>query len=159
MNYTPNHNPKFYDENPKRANCGSFAFNIEEWYCPDVYFEHDIGIDIDSWIEQGFATGADEWELADDLASILSKYILSDFKDVRLLYNPSYIQPGEELIAFRTFVDEDFNWDFHFKVLRNGLWQEKCGSDPVRFCEEDDWHNGLLDYISYTFYFAKKLAS
>ena len=159
MNYTQNHDPNYYEENRNISNCGSFAFQIKEWYSPDGEFENEMGYDIDEWVEQGIHEGFDEWEMSDGLANALTEYILSDFDDVRYLINPSDVQPDEELIAFRTFVTNDFNWDFHFKVLRNGLWQEKCGSDPVRFCEEDDWHNGLMEYISYTSYFAKKLAS
>lgn len=157
MNYTRNHNPNFYEENRSVANCGSFAFQVEEWYSPDECFEDDQGIYVEEWIEQGFASGSDKFDLADNFAEILASYILNDFEDVRYLFWPSEVQDDEELIAFRTFIDEDGNWDFHFKVYRNGLWQEKCGSDPVRFCDEWDWNNGLTEYISYTLYFARKL--
>lgn len=159
MNYTRNHDPNFYEEYQAIANCGSFAFQVEEWYAPDDYFEDDNGICIEAWIEEGLEEGCSEYDLADGLAEILANYILLDFEDVRYLMWPSELQENEELIAFRTFVDDSCNWDFHFKVYRNGLWQEKCGSDPVRFCDEWDWNNGLLDYISCTFYFARKLES
>lgn len=159
MNYTQNHDPNYYEKHQGSSNCGSFAFQIEEWYSPDEYFEDIQGQSIEEWIERGLEVGYDEWELSDLLADLLSDYVLMDFEDVRYLWSPAEVQDNEELIAFRAFVSDDCNWDFHFKVLRDGLWQEKCGSDPVRFCSEDDWHNGLMDYNSYTVYFARKLAS
>ena len=97
--------------------------------------------------------------MSDEFAGILVNYILNDFDDVRYIVQISELEQNEELIAFRTFVTTDGNWDFHFKVLRNGMWLEKCGSDPTRFCEKDDWHNGLMEYISYTSYFARKLTN
>ena len=157
MNYTRNSNPNFYEEHQSVANCGSFAFQIEEWYSPEIYFDEDQDMCVEDWIEQGFESGCDEYDLSDGFAEILANYVLKDFEDVRYLLWPEELESNEELIAFRTFVDMDCNWDFHFKVYRNGFWQEKCGSDPVRFCEEDDWNNGLTEYISCTFYFARKL--
>lgn len=157
MNYTRNHNPNYYEENQGCSNCGSFAFQIEEWYSPDEYFEENEGICIEEWIQEGFDNGYDEYDLSDWLAEILTSYILSDFNDIHNIWGPGQVDNNEELIAFRTFVNIEGNWDFHFKVYRDGLWQEKCGSDPVRFCDEWDWNNGLLDYISHTVYFARKL--
>lgn len=159
MNYTQNHDPNYYEKHQDSSNCGSFAFQIEEWYSPDEYFEDIQGQSIEEWIERGLEVGYDEWELSDLLADLLSDYVLMDFEDVHYLWSPAEVQDNEELIAFRAFVSDDCNWDFHFKVFRDGIWQEKCGSDPVRFCSEDDWHNGIMDYNSYTVYFAKKLAS
>ncbi len=152
MNYTKNYNPHYYDENQRWSNCGSFAFQIEEWYSPSEDF------DVEEWIEEGYKCGCDDYDLADSFVEQLVPIILNDFDDVRFIVNEDELKSDEELIAFRTWVEEG-NWDFHFKVLRDGLWQEKCGSDPVRFCSEDDWHNGLMDYNSYTVYFARKLAS
>ena len=49
----------------------------------------------------------------------------------------------KELIAFNGFCicDDDYNTDvdFHFKVLRDGMWSEKPGREPVKFCELDEW--------------------
>lgn len=159
MNYTRNHNPNYYEECQHYANCGSFAFQIEEWYSPDEYFEDNEGICVENWICEGLESGCDEFDLSDGLAEILTNYILNDFDDVRYMWSPAELQDNEELIAFRTFVDSDYNWDFHFKVFRDGRWQEKCGSDPIRFCDEWDWNNGALEYISSTYYFARNLAS
>ena len=68
----------------------------------------------------------------------------------------------EELIAFRTYCiyDEEEGWepcpvwDFHFRVFRDGRWQEKQGSWPVNdCCDMDDWGR----YDSEIFYFAHKV--
>ncbi len=156
MEYTRNSNPNFYKENQTMSNCGSFAFNIEEWYSPDTDFIDDYG-DIEEWISTNLQY-SDEWEVSDLFAHMLAEYILRDFSDVRYLICADEIEPNEELIAFRTFVNEDEMWDFHFKVFRNGEWQEKCGSGPVKFCEEDEWQTGVNSYISETLYFAKLIA-
>ena len=159
MEYTKNTNPHYYEENQNCSNCGSFAFQIEEWYSPDEYFEEDMGVSVEEWIDNRIWNGWDEYDMSDEFAGILVNYILNDFDDVRYIVQISELEQNEELIAFRTFVTTDGNWDFHFKVLRNGMWLEKCGSDPTRFCEKDDWHNGLMEYISYTSYFARKLTN
>ena len=158
MEYTRNYNPNFYEEKQRSANCGSFAFQIKEWYSPDKYFEDDCWQTVEEWIEEGFEFGHDEFDLSETLANIFIDYVLADFEDVRYLWSPDDVRSDEELIAFRTFVDSDCNWDFHFKVFRDGRWQEKCGGNPVRFCDEWDWHNGILNYISSTFYLARKVA-
>lgn len=152
MNYTKNNDPNYYEKHQGSSNCGSFAFQIEEWYSPDE------GFDVEEWIDCGYNGGWDDYELADSFVEQLIPVILDDFDNVRFIFSKAELESNEELIAFRTWVEEG-NWDFHFKVLRDGLWQEKCGSDPVRFCSEDDWHNGIMDYNSYTVYFARKLAS
>ena len=144
MEYTKNTNPHYYEENQSCSNCGSFAFQIEEWYSPDEYFEEDMGVSVEEWIDNCIWNGWDEYDMSDEFAGILVNYILNDFDDVRYI-----VQIGEL----------EQNEDFHFKVFRDGLWLEKCGSDPVRFCEENDWNNGLLEYISQTIYFARKLES
>ena len=100
MEYTKNTNPHYYEENQNCSNCGSFAFQIEEWSLLDEYFEEDMGVSVEEWIDNCIWNGCDE-----------------------------------------------------------GMWLEKCGSDPTRFCEKDDWHNGLMEYISYTSYFARKLTN
>ena len=159
MEYTRNHNPNYFDECQRFANCGSFAFNIEEWYSPDEYFEEDTGYCVEEWIDHCVWNGWDEYDMSDAFADMLVKYILLDFDDVRTVSYAADVKSNEELIAFRTFVTCEGGWDFHFKVLRDGMWLEKCGVDPVRFCEKDDWHNGLMEYISTTIYFARKLES
>ena len=159
MEYTRNYNPNYYEECQHYANCGSFAFQIEEWYSPDEDFENNIGLTIDEWIEQGKDNGWDEYDMSDWFTEMLTDCILNDFEDVRCIDCASELEPNEELILFRTFIDYDNNWDFHFKVLRNGMWLEKCGGDPVRFCDKDDWHNGCMEYTSIIVYFARKLES
>lgn len=54
------------------------------------------------------------------------------------------------------FTPEEYTFsnggDFHFRVLRNGVWMEKCGSTPVQSCEpwKDDFDNIPSDFgISY----------
>ena len=122
MTYTRNHDPNYFEECQSFANCGSFAFIVEEWYSPDEYFEDDMGQTIEQWIDRCVWNGWDVYDMSNEFAGILVNYILNDFDDVRYLIWEGEIQPDEELIAVRTFVDTEGDWDFHFKVFRDGLW-------------------------------------
>ena len=155
MTYERNHDPEYYESHRNYANCGSFALNLKGWYDPEDYFYDREGYAAD-WIEELYTNGYNEEEISNLYAEILVEGMLEEFRgELRELTPTNWrINPSEELVEFRTFCyyDEEgcANWDFHFKVLRDGLWMEKNGSGPVHCCEEDEWG----DYISDTFYFA-----
>lgn len=161
MKYTPNSDPKYYSENQDTSNCGSFAFRLKEWYNPDSDLEDELGDSINHWINEMGMEGYEDWEISDMYADMLLKYILLDFEDsIRMIGPDDQPRDDEELIGFATFCydcsewDEEGEHDFHFKVFRDGEWMEKCGVDPVRYCEEDDWGS----YISDVYYLAHKIA-
>ena len=41
MLFSPNHDPNYFEEHSFLTNCGSFAFNVQEWYSPDDSFDED----------------------------------------------------------------------------------------------------------------------
>jgi hypothetical protein len=160
MEYTKNTNPHYYEENEAYSNCGSFAFNVEEWYDPESDFEIDVGY-VGDWIVEMVDNGFSCDEVADIYAEKLAESVLNDFfGEVREILFPWQVKDNEELIAFRGYCRYETNedsypdYDFHFKVFRNGIWQEKCGRHPVKFCTEDDWTYMTRTYNSYTIYFA-----
>ena len=163
MEYTKNTNPHYYEENEAYSNCGSFAFNIEEWYNPEIDLEAQVFY-VGSWMLEMLDDGYTCDEVADIYAEILADSILEDFAgEIREVFSPSQVHDDEELIAFRGYcryeIEEDQfpDYDFHFKVLRNGIWQEKCGRRPVKFCTLDDWNYMTRTYNSITFYFAHRV--
>ena len=163
MEYTKNTNPNFYEENECSSNCGSFAFNVEEWYDPERDFEIEVGY-ISDWMVEMVDNGYSCDEVADIYAEGLAESVLNDFfGEIREVYFPSEVNENEELIALRGYcryeTGEDYipDYDFHFKVFRNGIWQEKCGSEPVKFCTADDWTYMTRTYNSETIYFAHKV--
>ena len=156
MKYTRNSDPNFYETH--LTNCGSFALSIEEWYSPDETLSEKFdGLD-DYFIDVEDMCGGDVMDMSEVFATDLAEVILDDFTDLEYL---PYIEVEEVegLIAFRAFFDGSDWWDFHFKVFRDGRWQEKNGRDPVHDCELEDWTYGPLDYVSRTFYFLPKQAS
>ena len=161
MEYTKNLNPAYFEEFPTKANCGSFAFNIEEWYDPigDEYFSAE---DRDEWIREMYNNDYSLDELADMYVEELTEQVLKDFNlEIRLITHFSEVQSNEEVIALRAWCyyseDDWSDWDFHFKVLRDGIWQEKCGCESVRFCLKDEWSYGTRTYNSETIYFAHRV--
>ena len=163
MEYTKNSNPNYYEENVESANCGSFALNIKEWYNPEAIVISKVDC-IDTWILELLEHGYSCDEAADFYVEEIAEAVLSDFpKEIRQINSPSELQPSEELIALRTSCkyEEGEDWmpdfDFHFKVFRDGIWQEKCGSRPVKFCTEDEWTYMVRTYNSYTIYFAHQI--
>ena len=164
MKYPRNSDPNYFHDNQGKSNCGSFAFNVQGWYRPDDYVAEQLGRFYIDEIEDGFlelyANGYGEDELTDLYVYWVASEVLNDFGDeVRLLDEENLnVRAGEELVELRTFVwigdDSWCEYDFHFKVLRDGIWMEKTGTQPVKFCEEDEWGQ----YVSRTIYFAHKIA-
>lgn len=161
--YTRNSDPKYYETHQGISNCGSYAFNIKEWYDADSDFEDNVG-DIFMWIKDMVYEGYSDEEISDIYAEEIVPKILDDFDgEVREIDGEnSPLAPNEELVALRTFCyyDEDgwCNYDFHFKVFRDSRWMEKCGDTAVRFCTLDDWTTGINTYISKTIFFAHRIS-
>lgn len=159
--YTHNSNLHYYMTHESVTNCGSFALRTEEWYDPDG----SIGwASIEDWVREGFSNGLERQEMSNLFLDRIVEQVLYDFNDIRVLFNGNEdeVKDNEELIALRVFANYDFDddwadWDFHFKVLRDGRWQEKNGDSEVHYCDLEDWSSGCLDYISDTVFFAKKI--
>jgi hypothetical protein len=157
MSYTRNSDPNYY--NKHHTNCGSFALSIKEWYSPDYNFVDEYG-DVEEWMDEVVREyDCDDYNLSNLFAYKLLNIITEDFPDLRFVnsYSVEQLKPDEELIAFRTSCMAGETWDFHFKVYRDGRWQEKMGKSPVCDCEENNWTNGWFEYISDTFYFVRKI--
>ncbi len=152
----------WYLNNPDITNCGSYAFNILNWYNP--------------WPKRQSAAELIDMQLAPDhrnlqslkrnIMRICSKKILEDFKskNIKQISSPKFYKPNKDLIAFRIAVapgdwDNCTETDFHFRVFRDGYWSEKSGSErEIHFCDftEDTWFTATdLAYDSPIMYFIK----
>lgn len=153
----------FWKKEHEECNCGSYAFNLNEWYCPGAIRgtdDEDGPIDcLDYWYGQGYRRE----ELADKLAEFYLEKIEDDFRDkIKIVTEmPELSDTNIEVIAFRAGAYEeedydDFDYDFHFKVFRNGSWLEKRGREPIKFTSLEDW-SGSICYNSQTFYIIHRL--
>ena len=139
MYYTRNTDPTYYYKCSGEANCGSFALRLNEWYDPED--DYDI---VHDWITE-MAYDYDNDEISDIYADILIEKILDEFADeVEVCDGTLPITNDIELIAFATFCyydeeEDNCNWDFHFKVYRDTIWQQKCGCLKPEFCELEEW--------------------
>ena len=158
MSYTHNSDPQYYRAFPADTNCGSFAFQLKEWYDPEDKIENKMG-DIFDWIEEMAEAGYSEKEVSDLYLEAIRDQVLDDFGDtVEICSGRAPSVKDKELIALATFCtwDEDIDWtdrDFHFKVFRNGKWQQKMGTGQINDCSLEDWG----DYISDVIFFYHKI--
>ena len=151
MEYTRNSDPDYYFKNPSTSNCGSYALRLQEWYDPEDYFEDVVGCGYE-WIEELTDEGYTPTEISNFYLEILVDGMLQEFEgELELCDGRAPSTSDKELIAFNTFVYCDTygssDYDFHFKVFRNGQWSEKCGHEDVRFCEEDEWGRYIGDPV------------
>lgn len=142
MEYTRNSDPEYYNKNRARANCGSYALRLREWYDPEEYFD-ELDIDLFNWIEEMALNGYSNYEITNQYVDILTEGMLHEFNnELELCDGRAPSTSDTELIALNgmcVYDEEGSDIDFHFKVLRDGHWSEKPGCDPVKFCELDDW--------------------
>lgn len=164
-NYVHNSDPNYYITNCSSTNCGSYALNIEGWLDADADFENEVG-DISSWVINMAEEGYEENEINEYYANAIVESLLTSFGDELIHLDDLVSLPDSknELIAFRTFCFyyEDDGWadfDFHFKVFRDGKWMEKNGHGPVHECDLEDWsYDCWTDYNSTVHFFLHKIA-
>lgn len=168
--FVKNTDPGFWEQDLPWCNCGGLAFNIKTWYSPEWKYHEVLPpefFDIDEYAEHLWLEGYETWEIANQIQGIYLEGILEDFGDkVRVLNDDGGWDSDEELIAFRVrsgYYDGDYtaDVDFHFKVLRDGIWIEKNGSNDVHTCDEDEWEyfeeDNSMYYDSDTIYLAHKI--
>ena len=153
MYYTRNRDLNYYETNRGRANCGSYALRLNEWYDPEEYVENLVDNTYD-WIENLYISGYADWEIATYYGERLLEGMLKEFDgELEPCVGDIIDDDNVELIALCAWCiyDEDYgsDWDFHFKVYRNGKWMEKNGTGPVMQCDEDNWgrYNGDVFYM------------
>ena len=158
MEYTRNSDLSYYETHRHEANCGSYALRLNEWYDLDYYFEDVTGYYIDEWVNEKSEEGYSDYEISTMYGDILVDGILEDFKgELEICSGQPPESKDVELIAFSTFCYAECcrypDYDYHFKVLRDGKWMEKCGSGPVEECTENGWG----DYIGDVTYFYHRI--
>lgn len=157
-NYTRNSDLTYYEKYPKKTNCGSYALRLNEWYHLNAYFTEKMDRSLDSWIEEKKEEGYSNYEISCLYGDILTEVLLERFEGELELCDGSLPKTNDiELVAFNTFCYYDMEGfidsDFHFKVFRDGIWKEKCGTERVRICNEFYWG----DYIGDPIYFYHKI--
>lgn len=148
----------FWQEEQDCCNCGSFALDVTEWFCPydndEQYTEDYRKSVITEMYEEGFSM-EDIFEaiLELDVEAILAACPWIEPIDL------TDATPEDRVVAYRLSIDEeelaaadDVDDDFHFRVRIGGFWFEKCGCDPIRLCgteaQTDPWVTSR--YIVYT---------
>ena len=86
--------------------------------------------------------------------TILIESMLEEFGDeLQLCDGRPPTTSDVELIAFNTWCHwedgYDTDFDFHFRVYRDGKWMEKSGYLEVNECELDEWgkYNGDVSFF------------
>lgn len=161
----------------KDYNCGGYALKTFSWYHPYKFFAWE-------YIEKLLDDGYDCNEIVDRILQLSCDNMLEDFgSKIRLIDYTDHdrgdaiekkllaqLHTNEELIAFRIGLEIDDtrmyedeavveDYDFHYRVYRNGCWQEKIGNGMIGYCDftEDIW-DGYCTYDSPIYYFAMKVA-
>ena len=163
MKYTRNTDPQLYIDHQRETNCGSFALNLCEWYEPEIdVCDEDYLYD---WLYELALEGADPIEVANRYNEAVFERVGYEFdiEDAEYAFGEPVAIEGKELIGLRAYcefeADEfeeywDIEWDFHFRVFRDGKWMEKNGSQAVHECDINDWGK----YNSDTIYFYHRIA-
>lgn len=160
--YTHNSDLNYYLDFPIVTNCGSYALRLKEWFDPFWAFAKITGLVVSEWIEEKWEEGFSDFEISCLYGDVLTEYLLKEFDgELEICENKDILKAGTELIALNTYCtyDDDSgpDYDFHFKVLRDGVWKEKCGYTQVTTCEEYNWSYGDFEYIGEPIYFYHKV--
>lgn len=160
---TRNTDLNYYKNYPTKGNCGSFALRINEWYEPD----DSLKVLNYDYVYELLTKGTNRKTILDKLLKRSLVGIKNDFGDSIVFLNKlsDYKEKkDEELIAFRVGIEQYDGYidtDFHFRVFRDGRWQEKCGAkeviDNISLEEDRPWNSYGQIYDSEIAYFVHKL--
>lgn len=140
-------------------NCGGFALNTFNWFCP---FDEDYEDRCNRISCKVYNMTMGSRQLfQQQLLQEESSYILKKIPLIQVVSDPHHISKGKNLIAYRNgiFWDEtfeEFQYDFHFKIRYKGKWYEKQGKKEIKTCRLNpykDWKTGGAIYNSSIVYF------
>lgn len=145
-------------------NCGGFALSTYSWYKPYSYDRSEIVDTIVNLTDEGLSYE----KITSIILDKFEEQMLEDFPDLKVVSNSYQPKEDEDLIALRIFyyleLEEDngeyevdfFDYDFHYRVFREGVWIEKCGSCPIQEAWDPEWetYDGYY-YDSEIRYYAK----
>jgi hypothetical protein len=143
--------PFFWESKRKGCNCGSYALGVDSWFIPYNEDEFDYG-GRDSFISTLFEDGRDVDTIMDILLACDEDGILEQCPWI-IRVDRDEITDDDTIIAYRLALEIDkfsndesecifadyIDTDFHFRIRRNGIWKEKCGSEPIITCKEQTW--------------------
>lgn len=127
-------------------NCGGFALSTYSWYKPYSYDRSKI---VDTIVDLT-AEGLSYRDITSIILDEFEEQMLEDFPDLKVVSSSYQPKENEDLIAFRIFyyleLEEDnneyevefFDYDFHYRVLREGKWVEKCGGCLIQEADEPE---------------------
>lgn len=135
-------------------NCGGFALGTFSWYEP-FYFNEDGCYLCEDLAEEGYGVES----IQEILCNNCVDSILEDFGEkIRVVSREDDLKVNEELIAFRVdcgFESDYESQDFHFRVFRDGRWQEKNGHGMIHDADDPDEDIWNERYLGPTIYLAK----
>lgn len=138
----------------REYNCGGFALETFSWYEPS-YFNGDGCFLCEDLAEEGY----DIESIQEILCSNCVDSILEDFGEkIRVVQRETDLKTDEELIAFRVdsgYENDYETQDFHFRVFRDGRWQEKSGHGLIHDTDDPDEDIWNERYLGPTIYLAK----
>lgn len=167
MNYKRNKSPKFWQEEHRDCNCGSFALDITSWFTPYDNDEFYTDEQRTSMIEEMYDEGFSIEDIRDAVLELDVNAILRACPWLEQI-SLEEAEQTDRIVAYRLHIDEDAllagefdDDDYHFRVRINGFWFEKCGQEGIRFCgvfaDEAPWHTTpSLVYTSNITYFRFK---
>lgn len=147
------------EENTDRVdyNCGGYAFETYSWYSPGDFSEDEDSV-------SGFLLNIMDSDLyyEVDIPELLFDFCIEGI----LKTFPTYKRISEEearclplstkIIAFRTYFEDFGDYDYHFKVRKNGVWSHKRGSSKIKECTLEKWSYIDCSYDSPTAYFIER---
>lgn len=137
-------------------NCGGYATGTYHWLCP---YNDETDVERQDYMEDLIEDGYTEMEVANKILEWDFEFLQSLFEGRLRKARPQEVSERvESLIAYRIASDdilEDMA-EFHFRVIKNGEWWEKCGAGPIEKVPEggfnEPWDNGCLCYDSEILY-------
>lgn len=157
-----------YNMTRKYYNCGGFALGVYSWVRPYLY-DNDDEANIESEytfsereciIQSCYKHKMSTFEVEKEILKYDVQFLLKTYP---FLYQTTLEQCKKKdvVIAYRLFINEDYDDDFHFKVRINGKWFEKCGVDKIKPCKLNSqipwkYNKGDLCYDSPIVYFVKR---
>lgn len=115
-------------------NCGGYALGIYSWYRP-----YDVGVADE--IANALELDENIDDIIHDLFISTRDHILVEFPNLRLIKKED-IDKYDSVIAYRVGISQystydHVDWDFHFRLYKDGKWTEKAGGLPISECEFD----------------------